>query len=130
MIVDAHGHLQAPNMLYAFAQSLLNTRGMEARPSVGISDEALEASTQANLALMDSVGTDVRFTSPRPYLMHSERPVKIVEWWIQALNDTIIRQSKAHSDRLQGICALPQISGESPKNCLEELERCAELGFI
>jgi predicted TIM-barrel fold metal-dependent hydrolase len=131
MIIDCHGHLQAPQVLYSFAQGLLNTRGMEGRPAVGISDEALEATTRANIELMDSVGTDLRFTSPRPYMMHSEKPPHIVEWWIQALNDTIARQAKAHPDRFAGVGALPQIAGESPKNCIEELERCVkELGFV
>lgn len=131
MIIDAHGHLQAPAELFAYAANLLNQRGGQGRGSPGISDEKLEASAQENLRLMDSVGTDVRFTSPRPYLMHAEKPAKVVEWWIQTLNDTIARQVKAHPDRLQGVCALPQIAGESPRTCLEELERCVVgMGFI
>jgi 4-oxalmesaconate hydratase len=131
MIVDAHGHLQAPQSLYAYAQGLLNQRGMEGRPNVGISDEQLEATTKANIALMDSVGTDIRFTSPRPYMMHSEKPARIVEWWNQELNNIIARQVKSHPDRFQGIGTLPQIAGESPKNCWDEMDRCVnELGFI
>src|SRR5712691_5121301 len=131
MIIDAHGHLGAPPELFAYAANLLNTRGGQGRGNAGISNARLEESCQENLRLMDGVGTDVRFTSPRPFLLHAEKPAKIVEWWIQTLNDTIGRQVKAHPDRFQGVCALPQRAGESPRNCLEELERCIlGMGFI
>lgn len=131
MIIDIHGHLQAPPQLHAYAQSLLNTRGMEGKDDPGISDEALEAVSQATLKLMDGVGTDVRFTSPRPYLMHSEQPARVVHWWIEALNNVIARECKAHPDRMAGIGALPQVAGESIDGCLEELERTIlGLGFV
>ena len=131
MIIDMHGHTQAPPELYAYAAQLLNTRGMQGRGGPGISDERLEASAQANLRLMDEVGTDVRFTSPRPYLLHSERPAHIIRWWVEAVNDTIHRQVQAHPDRFAGVCALPQISGEPVSVCLDELDRCITgLGFI
>ncbi len=131
MIVDAHAHLQAPPILYAYPQGLLNTRGMEGRPALNISDEALEAVTKQQMERMDSVGTNIQFTSPRPYMMHSEKPAHIVRWWNEELNNMIARQVKAHPDRFQGIGTLPQLAGESPKNCLEEMDRCVnELGFI
>ena len=39
---------------------------------------------------LDKVGTDVQFLSPRPFqLMHSEKPEKIVHYWVQANNDAI-----------------------------------------
>src|SRR3989304_544260 len=99
---------------------------MEGRGNPNITDERLEASAQNNLAIIDRVGIDFRITSPRPSLMHSERPVKIIEWWGQAVNETTSRQVKLHPNRFAGLCALPQVSGESPKVGLEELERCAQ----
>ena len=38
--------------------------------------------------IMDKVGTDIQFLSPRPFqLMHSEIPTKIVHYYCQASND-------------------------------------------
>jgi 4-oxalmesaconate hydratase len=129
MIIDCHGHMAAPAGLYVYNNHLLNTRGMEGRGSPGISDEQLEAAAQNNLRIMDRVGTDVRLTSPRPYLMHSERPVKLIAWWVEAVNDTIHRFCKLHPDRLGGIGGLPQVSGEPVDAALDEIDRLAELGF-
>src|SRR3990170_3415449 len=120
MIIDMHGHLAAPADLYVYANHLLNTRGEEGRGRAFMSDERMEEHAQNNLRIMDRVGTDVRVTSPRPYLMHSERPVKIISWWVQAVNDAIAQQVKLHSDRFAGMGALPQVSGEPVTVPLDE----------
>ena len=107
MIIDCHGHLGAPAELYVYANHLLNTRGEEGRGRAMISDERMEELAQSNLRIMDRVGTDFRITSPRPYLMHSERPVKIIAWWVQAVNDAIAQQVKLHPDRFAGVSVNP-----------------------
>jgi 4-oxalmesaconate hydratase len=130
MIIDCHAHLGAPAELYVYANHLLNTRGEEGRGRAMISDEAMERIAQNNLQIMDRVKTDVRVVSPRPYLMHSERPVKIIAWWVQAVNDAIAQQVKLHPDRFAGIGGLPQVSGQGVEVALDEIDRLAELGFI
>ena len=41
---------------------------------------------------MDSVGTDIQFISPRPYLqMHSVKPARVTELWTRHCNDLIER---------------------------------------
>jgi OH-DDVA meta-cleavage compound hydrolase len=130
VIIDCHGHLAAPAGLYVYANHLLNTRGLEGRGAPAMTDEQFEASARNNLAIMDKVGTDVRITSPRPYLMHSERPVKIISWWVQAVNDSLARLCKANPKRLFAMGGLPQVSGEGVEVALDEVDRCAELGFV
>ena len=114
MIIDCHGHLGAPAELYVYANHLLNTRGEEGRGRAMISDERMEELAQGNLRIMDRVGTDFRITSPRPYLMHSERPVKIIAWWVQAVNDAIARSKEVERERmasLAGGMGLPGLPG-------------------
>ena len=66
MIIDAHAHLVAPDGLYAFRSALLADGGYHtAEPK--IPDDALAESAASNIAIMDSVGTDVQLLSPRPF---------------------------------------------------------------
>jgi 4-oxalmesaconate hydratase len=128
-----HAHTNAPPELYAYKSGLLSSRGYHGKGSPNISDERLEEATQRGLKIMDSVGTDMQFLSPRPFqLMHSEKPASIVHYWNEANNDVIGRVFKAHPDRYAGVCGLPHISGEADSShVVPELERCVnELGFI
>jgi len=132
-IIDMHAHTNAPPELYAYKSGLLSSRGYPGKGNPGISDERLEEATLRGLAIMDKVGTDMQFLSPRPFqLMHSEKPAKIVHWWNEANNDVIGRVLKAHPDRYAGVCGLPHISGEKDSShVVPELERCVnDLGFI
>jgi predicted TIM-barrel fold metal-dependent hydrolase len=64
-------------------------------------------------------------------MMHSERPEKLVHWYIEECNSIIARQVKLFPGVFRGVCGLPQSPGVSPKSCIPELERCVkELGFI
>ncbi|MCH8346712.1 MAG: amidohydrolase family protein, partial [Chloroflexi bacterium] len=132
-ILDMHAHTNSPPELYAYKAGLLASRGYHGRGNPGISDERLEEATQRGLKIMDGVGTDMQFLSPRPFhLMHSEKPASIVHYWNEANNDVIGRVVKAHPDRYAGVCGLPHVSGESDSShVVAELERCVkELGFI
>lgn len=132
MIIDAHGHVTAPNELYAYKAGLLAARSYHGRGNPAIDDAKLEAALTKHLQILQDNGTDMQFISPRPYQqMHSEKPEAIVHWWIQANNDVIARQVRAHPDVFRGVAGLPQNAGVSPRNSLEELERCVkELGFV
>ncbi len=80
--------------------------------------------TKRNLRIMDSVGTDVQFLSPRPFqLMHAEKPVKMVEAWAIANHDYIAQQVKAYPDRFEGVCAFPQAAGEPVSFGFAEMTR-------
>ena len=132
MIIDIHGHVSAPPELYAYKSILLASRGYHGKGSPGVSDERLEQAARRHLDLLRGVGTDVQFISPRPFqLMHSEEPESIVRWWVEANNDVIARQCRAHPDVLVGVCGLPQTPTGDIRACVEELERCVTAhGFV
>ena len=66
---------------------------------------------------LDKVGTDVQFLSPRPFqLMHSEKPEKIVQWWVAANNDAIATSVKLAPTRYRGVAGLPQCAGVPIQN--------------
>lgn len=140
MVIDVHGHVVAPPELYAYQASLLASRGAHGRGALHISDERLVNAVwgsrmgepATHVQLLDEVGTDVQFISPRPFhAMHSVQPERIVHWYTEAANDIIARLCNLFPGRFRGIAGLPQCAGVSPRNTLEELERCVrELGFI
>lgn len=132
MIIDVHAHLVAPPELYAYKANLLANRGAHGKGSPGISDERLHEFAAQNVAIMDSVGTDVQLLSPRPFmLMHSERPESIVRWWVEWNNDLIARTVQLYPNRFRGVAALPQSPHTPPSAWLDELDRCVnEHGFV
>lgn len=121
----------APNAFYAYRANLLASGGYY-RGGPGISDADLAAAAAGNVAIMDSVGTDVQLISPRPYhQMHSTKPSKLVHWWIEANNDLIARTVAMHPDRFAGVAGLPICAGEPVSAALDELDRTVnELGFV
>jgi len=92
MIIDSHSHVSAPPQLYVWRSDLL--AGREAwRPISKFSDEQLKAALENHLKLMDEVGTDIQFISPRPFQqMHSEKPEILVHKWIETNNEIIHQQ--------------------------------------
>jgi predicted TIM-barrel fold metal-dependent hydrolase len=131
MIVDVHAHLVAPGSFYAHRANLLASGGYY-RPNPGISDDALAEAAASNVAIMDSVGTDVQLISPRPFQqMHSTKPDHVVHWWIEANNDLIARTVQMHPTRFAGVAGLPICAGSPVENALPELDRVVnELGFV
>lgn len=130
MIIDAHAHLVAPDGLYAYRAQLLADGGYHAgKPK--IADDALAAAAAGNVAIMDSVGTDVQLISPRPFhLGSSMRPPRLVEPWVRANNDTIARTVALHPGRFAGVGALPLVPDQPVEVGLAELDRIVESGFV
>ena len=131
MIIDAHAHLLAPEVFYAY-KARLESGGGHHKGSSNISDEQLAAAAGRNVALMDEVGTDVQLISPRPYqLMTSSRPARIVHWWVEANNDLIARTVALHPDRFGAVAALPITPSEPVTAAFEELDRAvSDLGAV
>jgi predicted TIM-barrel fold metal-dependent hydrolase len=134
MILDIHAHLCAAPELYQWKSVLMSARGAHGFAPKRFPDEWVRdhPDTKRNLRIMDAVGTDVQFLSPRPFqLMHAEKPVKIIEAWAIANHNYIAQQVAAFPARFQGVCAFPQAAGEPIAWGFGELERCVEqLGFI
>jgi 4-oxalmesaconate hydratase len=132
MIIDIHGHVNAPPELYHYQALLFSDRGSHGKGAPALAPTHAEEWAERTVAVNDSVGTDLQLISPRPYaMMHSARPDKIMRWWIEANNDFIAAQVKARPDRLRGVAGLPQAFGSDPETWLDELERCVvDLGFV
>jgi predicted TIM-barrel fold metal-dependent hydrolase len=134
MVIDVHAHVCAPPELYQWKSVQISARGAHGYAPKKFSDEYVRdhADTKRNLRIIDSVGTDAQFLSPRPFqLMHAEKPLKMVESWAVANHDYIAQQVKAYPSRFQGVCAPPQAPGEPIAFGFPELERCVkQLGFI
>ncbi|GAA1016457.1 4-oxalomesaconate hydratase [Acrocarpospora pleiomorpha] len=127
MVIDAHAHLNAPEVFYAY-KARLQSSGGHHRGDPKISDEALAAAAARNVAALDEVGTTMQLISPRPYqLMSSARPERVVHWWVEANNDLIRRSVDLHPDRLAGVAALPVCAGRPVEEALAELDRVAAM---
>jgi 4-oxalmesaconate hydratase len=131
MIIDSHAHVIVPPESYKFMSELVASRANPAM-SAKLTDNAVREAAQSILDIMDSVGTDIQFLSPRPYMqMHSVKPAAVTTLWTQHMNDLVLRTVQLFPKRFRAIAGLPQYRDESPVNCLEELEfRVKEQGFI
>ncbi|MEV4241369.1 MULTISPECIES: amidohydrolase family protein [unclassified Nocardia] len=130
MIIDAHAHLVAPDGLYAYRAALIADGGYHAgQPK--IPDDVLAQTAAGNVAVMDSVGTDLQLLSPRPFhLGSSMQPDRLVDPWVRANNDTIARTVALYPDRFAGVGALPLVPDRSVDVAFAELDRVVDLGFV
>ena len=134
MIIDIHAHVCAAPELYQWKANQMSARGAHGSVPKKFADDWVRdhPDTKRNLRVMDTVGTDVQFLSPRPFqLMHAEKPVKIMESWAIANHNYIAQQVKAFPNRFQGVCAIPQAPGAPITLGFPEIDRCVkDLGFI
>lgn len=133
MIVDIHGHTNAPPGLYAYIARLLVERGVRGKGAPTISEEAFANAVNHHIKNnLDAVGTDVQFISPRPvYLMHSEKPASIAHWCTEANNNAIATTLKIAPTRYRGVGSIPICPGKPITDAFEEMDRCInDLGFV
>ena len=133
MIIDIHGHTNAPPQLYAYKSGFAPVVATTAKVTTVLPRKIWHRWFENHLKNhLDKVGTDIQFLSPRPFqLMHSEKPDKIVHWWNEANNDVIKMTVDIAPTDIEVFAVLPQAGGVSAKNSVEELERCVkELGFV
>ena len=70
MIIDSHAHVVVPPESYKFMAELVASRSNPSFPPK-LTDDAVRVAGQSIIDLMDRVGTDIQFLSPRPYMqMH------------------------------------------------------------
>ncbi|MDP6175821.1 MAG: amidohydrolase family protein, partial [Rhodospirillales bacterium] len=138
MIIDSHAHVSAPAELWAYKATLLASRGSHGRGKVNVTDDQIRESVEqhtfgphSHMDYIDKLGTQMQAISPRPFqMMHSEKPLRIVQWLHEEVNNMIHRETEIYPDRFFGIAGLPQCAGEPLDMALNELERCVnELGF-
>jgi 4-oxalmesaconate hydratase len=134
MIIDIHAHYtQAPPQLDAYRGRQVSQMNKPRKGRLDISDEQIVQSLSGkNLQQMEDRGIDRLIFSPRASGMgHDFGNELISRYWTEVNNDLIGRVCKLFPDKFVPACQLPQSPGVSPKNCLEELERCVkEIGFV
>jgi 4-oxalmesaconate hydratase len=137
MIIDVHGHNLNPGRFSGGTG--YSDRGAHGKPVFNFRDEELAAALNTPtfragslIEQVREVGTDLQLLSPRPISMaHHEKPSKVVHWHIEEQNNIIAGQARLYPDLFRGVAGLPQSPDESPKHCIEELERAVkELGMV
>ncbi len=131
MIIDAHAHTNG-GALGNYKAGLTASRAL-ARGGFKQNEEQLRPAVENHVkTIMDDVGTDIQFLSPRPFqMMHSEKPTKIVHYYCQAANDVNALTVKIAPNRYRGVASIPQSPYEPLTASLPELERCVkDLGMI
>ncbi len=130
-IIDSHAHVVLPADSYKYMAELVASRSNPSFPPV-LTDEGVKKAGQSIIDIMDKVGTDIQFLSPRPYMqMHSVKPARVGELWTKHMNDLVYRTVQMFPTRFRAVCSLPQYRDTSPENCLAELTfRVKEQGFI
>ncbi|MCK9510174.1 MAG: amidohydrolase [Pigmentiphaga sp.] len=131
LVIDSHAHVVIPPASYRYMAELVGNRG---NPSLlpRLADDDVRAAGQSIIDIMDRVGTDIQFLSPRPYLqMHSVKPARVTQAWTRHMNDLVQRTVALFPKRFRAVAGLPQYRDTSPANCIPELEfRVKEQGFI
>lgn len=131
LIIDSHAHVVLPADSYKFMAELVASRANPGASPV-LTDEGVRKAGQSIVDIMDKVGTDIQFLSPRPYMqMHSVKPAKVPALWASHMNDLVHRTVQMFPTRFRAVAGLPQYRDTSPVNCIPELEfRVKEQGFI
>jgi 4-oxalmesaconate hydratase len=134
MIIDSHGHYTTvPAGMRVFRALQISNMGRPTKPAVSISDDEIRASLEkGQIRLLDERGIDIMLFSPMASAMgHHFGNAKISRYWTEVSNELIHRVCRLYPDRFAGVCALPQSPGVSPRESVEELERCVkEFGFV
>jgi 4-oxalmesaconate hydratase len=131
LIIDSHAHVVVPPESYKFMAELVASRANPAFPPT-LPDASVRKAGQTIVDIMDKVGTDIQFLSPRPYMqMHSVKPSKVTAIWTRHMNDLVYRMVQMFPTRFRAVAGLPQYRDSAPSNCIDELEfRVREQGFI
>ena len=131
LVIDSHAHVVVPPASYRYMAELVGNRGNPSMPPK-LADDDVRLAGQSIIDIMERVGTDIQFLSPRPYLqMHSIKPAKVTQAWTRHMNDLVHRTVTIFPKRFRAVAGLPQYRDTPPTNSLAELEfRVREQGFI
>jgi 4-oxalmesaconate hydratase len=136
MIIDCHGHYTtAPPQHEKWRQEQIDAHaaGKSAPPRPAMTDDEIRQTiVNGQLKVQRERGTDLTIFSPRAAGMgHHLGDAATSEAWASACNELIHRVCKLFPRNFIGGGMLPQTPGQSPKNCVAELERCVnDYGFV
>jgi 4-oxalmesaconate hydratase len=123
--------LVAPPTLYAYRSTLIVSGGQHGAALAAVSDDELRKSADSNVKLMDEVGTDIQFISPRPFQQIHRGRFTDSQLWARSNNELIAKTVKFHPTRFRGIAGIPQCSGLPIETTFHEIDYAInELGFI
>jgi 4-oxalmesaconate hydratase len=134
-VIDCHGHYTTePKSFLDFRKAQIAAlKDPSLKPAAPhISDDELRESVQPQLKFQRERGTDVTLFSPRASGMgHHIGTAATSAEWTALSNELIHRVCTLLPDNFIGVGQLPQSPGIPPRNCLDELERCAKTyGFV
>ena len=136
MIIDIHGHYTTePQVLFAFRdKQLAGLADATRKPTssdLGILDEELIKTVQRQLAFQKERGSDLTIFSPRASGMgHHVGTEAVSREWTRVSHPPIHPICTLLPQNFAPVGQLPQHPGISPANCIPELERLVELGFV
>ena len=133
MIIDVHAHYtQASPKLDAYRGRQVSSQNKPAKGSLNISDDEIIASLQGNIRQMKERRIERVMFSPRASGMgHEFGPELVSRYWTEVNNDLIGRVCRLFPEQFSPVGQLPQSPGVSPRNCLQEMDRCVnEMGFV
>ena len=135
MIIDCHGHYTtSPPEHEAWRAAQIDDvkAGGSGPPRPHITDDQIRASIEkGQLRIQRERGTDLTIFSPRAAGMgHHLSTAEANAAWSRECNDLIHRVCTLFPRNFVGVCQLPQAPGVAPANCIAELRRCVELGFV
>jgi 4-oxalmesaconate hydratase len=133
MIIDVHGHFtQVPAELDAYrGRQIMQLGRPRGKGDAGISDDNLREHLQPHVRQLTERGIDKVIWGPRAAFMgHEFGPEPISRFWTEINNDLIARTVDMYPDQFLPAFQLPQSPGKPLENCIPEIERCAELGFV
>src|SRR3954465_13189089 len=139
MIIDIPGHYttESQPLLVFRDKQLAGLADSMRKPAIsrsgepGIPDDQLVESVQPQLKLQRERGSDLTIFSPRAAGMahHVGTEATGMEW-TRMPTDLIHRICTLLPDNFAPVGQLPQHPGMPPKNCIPELERLADMGFV
>ncbi|MBX6748714.1 MAG: amidohydrolase [Micromonosporaceae bacterium] len=132
MIIDVHGHYtMAPPQLDAYRGRQLSSLNRPQRKPLAVNRDAVAQSLQEPLRQMDERGIDVVLMSPRAAGMgHDIGDGRLSRYWSEVNNDLIRLVADLAPGRFVPVCQLPQSPDTTPADWLDELRRCADMGFV
>ena len=137
MIIDCHGHYTTePQAVkdWRERQIALAAAGdfHPTRDELAVTDDQIREGIETNqLRLQKERGIDLTVFSPRASGMgHHLGSAEASVEWTSLSNDLIRRVCDLYPDRFAPAFALPQYPGVPPVNCIDEVERCVDMGFV
>ena len=137
MIIDCHGHFTTvPGYFREYRKAQIadfeagKTSGFDPAPKIS-DDEIREGLENNQLKRQREMGVDMVLFSPIAGLMgHNHGNEALSQHWSRTCNDLIARVCELYPHDFAPVGQLPQSVGVSPTGCIDEMERCVDMGFV